>query len=147
MHHLRLKHPPKRSLLFTIYVVINAARAQESNLLFVCVLCAHNSRTCLLIYIIFNSVDVSECMEGPSGLNANCTNTIGLFMCEYKTLDVKKCFRDEQHVGSFNRMHEDCLAHNCQYIYDIFIQCLLDFVWPWIRLTFCEPINNRSFLL
>ena len=32
-------------------------------------------------------------------------------------------------------------------IYDIFILRLLDFVWPWIRLTFCEPINNRSFLL
>ena len=33
------------------------------------------------IYIIFDSVDVNECVGEPCGLNANCTNTIGSFMC------------------------------------------------------------------
>jgi hypothetical protein len=31
-------------------------------------------------------------MEGPSGLNANCTNTIGLFMSEYKITGCEKMF-------------------------------------------------------
>lgn len=32
-----------------------------------------------------NFTDINECAESPCGFNANCTNTIGSFLCECET--------------------------------------------------------------
>ena len=102
----------------------------------------------LLLYFIFNSLDIDECLTNPCDTNARCTNTRGSFICQCNSGFAGNGFTCVSKLTFSSVIFISCPYRDTIYLLEVTFCVKLAFVLlNCVKSNMiCLPVCNYSFL-